>query len=80
MKIFPKIVTGRLKTGHLGALQNQPLQGVLFISVFLAQASGFSISSFHFPVEGLRRMPRYGLPPAATAYFHILCEITPIGN
>jgi hypothetical protein len=37
-------VTGRLKTGHLWALQNRPLQGVLFISDFLTQARFFSIS------------------------------------
>ncbi|MGA3181566.1 MAG: hypothetical protein ABSF38_14590, partial [Verrucomicrobiota bacterium] len=39
-------VTGRLKTGHSRALQNRPLQGGLFISVFLIQARGFSISSY----------------------------------
>jgi hypothetical protein len=42
--LLPIGVTGRLKTGHLWALQNRPLQGVLFISDFLTQARFFSIS------------------------------------
>jgi hypothetical protein len=37
-------VTGRLKTGHLRALQNRPLQGALFISGFLMLARFFSVS------------------------------------
>jgi hypothetical protein len=39
-------VTGQLKTGHLRALQNRPLQGDLFISGFLMHARGFSLSSY----------------------------------
>ena len=38
-----EIVTGRLKTGHLWALQNRPLQSALFISGFLIQARDFPI-------------------------------------
>jgi hypothetical protein len=50
-------VTGRLKTGQQWALQNRPLQGDSFISDFLMQAMGFSVSSCESDSGGwLRRL------------------------